>query len=181
MMGPAIKAKLADKNPNPVFDGEVEPSIPNRSENDKTVLGIDSNKNGIRDDVEIWINRTALDYNERMAMRQYARAQQERLRVCSKQSKNEISKAETNELFASYCLSAVSDYRRKKNYMSHQIWQITLSNSSRKDCPKFFDQFTYSMGGGEGDAGKLHGNCTFKIENLEEVIKKYHKLWGYVE
>jgi hypothetical protein len=74
VMGPALKVKMGDKNPNPVFDGEVEPAMPDPSENDKTLLGIDSNKNGIRDDIDIWINRTGKTYNERMALRQLAKA-----------------------------------------------------------------------------------------------------------
>jgi effector-binding domain-containing protein len=74
IMGPALKVKMGDKNPNPVFDGEVEPAMPDPSENDKTLLGIDSNKNGIRDDIDIWINRTGKTYNERMALRQLAKA-----------------------------------------------------------------------------------------------------------
>ena len=73
-----------------IFDGEVEPPMPNREENDKTCLGIDTNNNGIRDDIDIWINRTALDYNERMAMRQYARAEQEELRACCLNLRNEL-------------------------------------------------------------------------------------------
>jgi hypothetical protein len=34
------------------------PPCPDPIENDKTLLGIDSNKNGVRDDVEIWIYHT---------------------------------------------------------------------------------------------------------------------------
>jgi len=34
------------------------PPMPNEDKNNKTLLGIDSNNNGIRDDVEIWILKT---------------------------------------------------------------------------------------------------------------------------
>jgi hypothetical protein len=41
------------------FNGKLEPPAPDPIENDKTLLGIDSNDDGIRDDVERWINRKA--------------------------------------------------------------------------------------------------------------------------
>ncbi|MDR0467912.1 MAG: hypothetical protein LBG67_03585 [Campylobacteraceae bacterium] len=37
----------------------VLPPMPDKEENDKTLLGIDSNNNGIRDDVEIWIHENS--------------------------------------------------------------------------------------------------------------------------
>lgn len=68
-MKKALEAKKAHPELT-VFDGDVEPAMPDQSENDSTVYGIDSNKNGTRDDVEIWINRTYPDPNVRMAMKQ---------------------------------------------------------------------------------------------------------------
>lgn len=41
------------------FNGKLEPPAPDPIENDKTLLGIDSNNDGVRDDVERWINRKA--------------------------------------------------------------------------------------------------------------------------
>lgn len=56
-----------------VFDGIVEPSMPDSKLNDATLLGVDSNHDGIRDDVEIWINRTIEDKNLRLIFKQIAR------------------------------------------------------------------------------------------------------------
>jgi hypothetical protein len=68
-MEKAYALKLA--NPELMtFDGYDEPPIPDREENEKTLLGVDSNNNGLRDDVEIWINRTQSDPGVRNAMRQ---------------------------------------------------------------------------------------------------------------
>ena len=64
------------------FYGEEEPEIPNKEANSRTLVGLDSNNNGVRDDIDVWINRNALTQNESLAMRQYARARQEWLRVC---------------------------------------------------------------------------------------------------
>lgn len=68
-----LQKKNADKNPKPIFEGVLEPSFPDFDKNDSDFMGVDSNFDGIRDDVEIWINRTGKDFNERMAMKIYAR------------------------------------------------------------------------------------------------------------
>jgi len=56
-----------------VVDGHVLPPEPNQTINNSTLLGIDSNHNGVRDDVERWIYETydeyvpchqELDYND---------------------------------------------------------------------------------------------------------------------
>ncbi|MDD4975994.1 MAG: hypothetical protein PHY93_16675 [Bacteriovorax sp.] len=172
LMGPILKIKLADSNPNPIFDGEAEPPIPNRFENDRTILGIDSNNNGIRDDVDIWINRTALDYNERMAMRQYARAEQDELRVCSLELKDETSKVVTESMNSSYCLNSLSDHKRKvRDRTEFEVDKLTFSSKDRIDCRGFYDRNSFVAGG--GDISKPYLNCKFKIQNLESEIKAY--------
>lgn len=64
IMGPIQKLKQVEKDagkPSPIYNGFREPDFPDLKENKKTLDGIDSNKDGIRDDVEIWINRVADD------------------------------------------------------------------------------------------------------------------------
>jgi hypothetical protein len=177
-MKPALSLKQADQNPNPVFDGEVEPAFPNESENDKTILGIDSNNNGIRDDIDIWINRTAFDYNERMAMRQYARAEQDELRVCENDLRGESSKVMSNSMSAHGCLNALSDPLRTKGYSENRIESLTISNSTRRHCLGFYDHSSYVS---QAKSTEFHENCNFTIKGLESVIKSYHKYWGYSE
>jgi hypothetical protein len=60
--------------PNPVYDGVREPDFPDRSLNNSTFEGIDSNGDGVRDDVEIWINRTAEDESIRKSKKDVYRA-----------------------------------------------------------------------------------------------------------
>lgn len=63
------------KETKPVYiDGEIEPDFPDADENNATFYGMDSNKNGVRDDVEIWINRNFQTRNERMGYKQYQKA-----------------------------------------------------------------------------------------------------------
>ncbi|MCF6330792.1 MAG: hypothetical protein L3I99_04515 [Sulfurimonas sp.] len=44
-----------------VINGHTLPPVPDKILNDSTLLGIDSNDNGVRDDVEIWIYETYQD------------------------------------------------------------------------------------------------------------------------
>jgi hypothetical protein len=62
LMKPIEEIKKKEKSEgisNPVYDGITEPDFPDRDLNDSTLEGVDSNGDGVRDDVEIWINRTA--------------------------------------------------------------------------------------------------------------------------
>lgn len=53
-----------------VYDGNPEPPYPDLDEDVKTLEGIDADKDGLRDDLEIWINRISKDENERNLWRQ---------------------------------------------------------------------------------------------------------------
>jgi len=59
-----------------VIDGYTLPPVPDKALNDSTLLGIDSNDNGVRDDVEIWIYTTYKKPIERAVFMQKARAYQ---------------------------------------------------------------------------------------------------------
>jgi hypothetical protein len=64
-------------------DGYILPAMPDAKTNDKTLLGIDSNNNGIRDDVEIYIYNRFQGYTnskvEREIAKQLAKAYQQLL------------------------------------------------------------------------------------------------------
>jgi hypothetical protein len=80
LMNPIKKIKLAEKKggtSNPIYDGFVEPDFPDENENIKTLKGVDSNRDGVRDDIEIWINRTAEDLYVRSALKESYRKQME--------------------------------------------------------------------------------------------------------
>lgn len=56
-----------------IVDGKLEPAEPSEDINDSTLLGVDSNGDGVRDDVERWINRefpNETDYNYRQLSKQ---------------------------------------------------------------------------------------------------------------
>ncbi|MBC7430197.1 MAG: hypothetical protein H7336_16405 [Bacteriovorax sp.] len=78
LMNPIKKIKLAEEKagkPSLAFDGAVEPKFPDEEENNKTLEGVDSNHDGVRDDIEIWINRTAEDEYVRASLKESYRKQ----------------------------------------------------------------------------------------------------------
>jgi len=62
--------------PPTIVNEHTLPPEPNKEENDKTLLGIDTNNNGVRDDVERWIYETYDNPIERGIFMQSARAYQ---------------------------------------------------------------------------------------------------------
>lgn len=73
--------KTVDKNAYVagIVDGNPEPPYPDLSEDMKTVVGIDADNDGIRDDLEIYINRTGSTINARNLMRQRVKMSQKAL------------------------------------------------------------------------------------------------------
>ena len=74
MVDPVRIKKQEEKGKIVFYDGEQEPPWPNYLKNNTSIEGVDSNNNGVRDDVEIWINRTYNNsYNLRKATKSLAR------------------------------------------------------------------------------------------------------------
>ncbi len=69
-----------------MFSGYTLPPEPNKKENKKTLLGIDLNNNGIRDDVEIYIVKRFQDENMRNIAFDIAKSLQNILLVTDKES-----------------------------------------------------------------------------------------------
>ena len=67
-----------------VINGHTLPPMPDKTLNDSTLLGIDSNNNGVRDDVEIWIYETYTEPVEIGLFMQSARAYQKVIQDPSK-------------------------------------------------------------------------------------------------
>ncbi|MGZ3808316.1 MAG: hypothetical protein ACXVCE_09525 [Bacteriovorax sp.] len=166
--------KRRDKNPNPIYDGEVEPSIPDKSENDKTVLGIDSNHNGIRDDVDIWINRTARSSNERRAMRQFAREQQQWLKIGINPTRKEVDDVAANEDYAGGCLQFFSTIERgKNNNVDGRILELYDNTELRLTLDRN-NQFSYGGGPIRYSYNETYKYCKFPIYDLNTEIVKFN-------
>ncbi len=165
------------------------PPIPDSKKNNETLLGIDSNNNGIRDDVEIKI----LSYKPEICKYrpqlkecnlsqnpafiavafQYARAFQKILREFdgSKESAYKVDK-ETDP--ASYCYFY---FRNNYNDLRHVplmgfIEKFTYNTKTRK---KFYYKFNEQLSGGvfELPRSSTYKNyCEFNVTQIEGEIKK---------
>ena len=174
-MNEALKTK--EKYPEQkVFDGEVEPSMPNLFINSFTLMGVDSNNNGIRDDVDIWINRTGLDYNERMAMRQYAKTLTLYIESCAKNNKHEVVKYNKKEFGDSVCLDMVSDHKRKKRQFISTKLKTLIQNQEIRTCNSFYSNNSIVTSTGVIMESKEY--CEFVIHDLKKENKLYNDFYN---
>lgn len=149
------------------FHGEIEPNLPDKTINSKTILGIDTNNNNVRDDIDVWINRTAFDQNETKAMRQYAKSGQELFKLCKNQNLKDI-KVVQNKLFkAEKCLASISDYQRKESGFAKEKLKILLYNTSaRISCKDYCLKHAESQIISEDS----HFHCDFDIQYPANVV-----------
>lgn len=97
------------EDPQPKHPGEM---------GEKTLLGVDSDRDGVRDDVEIWINETYSNtpnedmYNYRMAMKQYSRSKLDVLKYNKLPAK--VINATLESLDAFDCLESIFIDKTKK-------------------------------------------------------------------
>ncbi len=151
------------------FYGEMEPVIPGKDENSKTLLGIDANNNGVRDDIDVWVNRSALTQNENLAMKQYARAKQEWLRVCDQKLVDEVIVVNKKIENATTCLAAMSDYkRRENNYAKDKLELLILNIPSRSACTTFYAENSKATPIAMGE--NVNFSCEFKVQYPENVM-----------
>ncbi len=149
------------------FYGEIEPSIPDKTINSKTILGIDTNNNGVRDDIDVWINRTAYDQNETKAMRQYAKSGQDLLKLCKEQNLKYIKSMQNKLLKAEKCLASISDYQRKELSFAKEKLKILLYNTSERiSCKEYYLKHAEA----QRISDDSHFHCDFDIQYPDNVI-----------
>lgn len=149
------------------FYGEMEPSIPGKTINSKTILGSDANNNDVRDDIDVWINRTAYDQNETKAMRQYAKSGQELLKLCKEQNLKDINIVHNELLKAERCLASLSDYQRKEPDFAKEKLKILLYNTSaRISCKEYY--LKHAEAQTINDDSRFY--CDFDIQYPDNVI-----------
>lgn len=163
-----------------IIDGEEEPPFPDESENNKTLQGVDVNKNGIRDDVDIWINFVGKDRNHRMALKQIAKKLQKIMDVGggnSKESKEQI----VQEVYDAD--SCVSFFERGDLYemtASSKVTDLLFNTNIRIDAyKKFHDRVLVYRSSKQGSFNKVeYYFCDFEVENVQKALDKNKKL-GY--
>lgn len=101
---PKVEAIHARKLDMDTILGKNLPPIPDATENNRTVLGVDANNNGIRDDVELYLHKKyATSTKIRAAQLQYAMALQ--LSLSDVASSDEMIAIAQEEGRASGCLA----------------------------------------------------------------------------
>jgi hypothetical protein len=157
LIDPIKKIKIAEKKagkPNPVYDGLVEPDFPDEDENNKTLEGVDSNHDGVRDDIEIWINRTADDQYVRAAMRDLYKREFDLYKLFSNSTVDErkANLLRVNSLRSRFCLGLVlfpyeSTYFEKKidisNVLDISLNTVIFNSSSRRNLQNRVNSFQF--------------------------------------
>ncbi|QDK43039.1 hypothetical protein DOM21_16570 [Bacteriovorax stolpii] len=163
-----------------IIDGEEEPPFPDESENNKTLQGVDVNKNGIRDDVEIWINFVGKDRNHRMALRQEAKKKQLLMNVgggLSTERRDRVAR----DVWDAYLCSTFIDWGVKyENTPRFHINSIVFNTNKRIEAYKNFHDrvLVYESNKKDGVSGKEYMLCDFEIENFEKTLLKNQSM-GY--
>jgi hypothetical protein len=184
------KLKIAEKKAgkkNPIYDGVVEPDFPDGGENDKTYEGVDSNHDGVRDDVEIWINRTADDQYIRLQLKDYYKAVLASHLILldkneSVEKKNKLYQIDSEKMYCFFVLlNPYKDlYVRKKIdvqiYYSQTLEKLIFNTRLRKELVSLYDHFPYAsfVTNGTDDfsecSGKIPGSYFKKIRD-DAILK----------
>ncbi len=155
--------KTFDTRSNPVYDGEVEPPMPNLFTITPDDVGVDLNKNGIRDDVDIWINRTGKNYNQRMSLRQYARASEKFLLNCKNKDEKNLQAVIDEWSSGKHCLWLIydPDNKLKLDELPHNSINILFGWFYSK---RYWDYLNHNSPTiGYDDDSKKHLICKFNI------------------
>ncbi|QDK42953.1 hypothetical protein DOM21_16140 [Bacteriovorax stolpii] len=138
-MSKAEKARLE------IVDGYKTPPMPDKDQNDKDALGIDSNNNGVRDDIEIWINYAGKNYNERMALRQLAADLQYEAKVFSGDINAKIVSHVVSVVYTSVlCVDHVLGFKNSKE-MIRLMRELYKNTKLRTKIFERDNEFSYAF------------------------------------
>jgi hypothetical protein len=157
-----------------IFDGEIEPPFPNETDNNKTLLGTDSNNNGVRDDLDIWINYVGLDRNHRFALRELVREEAARLKAGELNDSDIIAQSAKNFYDAQTCaLFFERDLSVEESPVANVAKLIYNSKLRLKSYETYHSRSIVFKSNNE----KLNGNngyivCKFQVENLKIYFRK---------
>lgn len=190
LMNPIKDLKISEQRSgksNPVFDGISEPNFPDLKENNKTLEGVDSNHDGVRDDIEIWINRMAEDQYVRIALKESYKKLLSSHMILMNEKASEQTKADENSGFLDYsmCL-AITLFPYDKMYLKKHIEihrkyidnlnTLSFNTPSRVKLVGIANSYQYQSLGQEHNAGDLlvcHGKISASY--LEKIMKEIQK------
>ena len=127
-----------------IFDGEKEPEkLPNIEEDKKSLYGFDLNKNNLRDDIEVYLNRNITDEKLRNMLKYYAREMIKLSKNIYQMSPTDVSIFE-KKIFLYF--SCMTDYSEKiqnhGGYKQGIEWQMFYNNQVRYNFFRSISDFT---------------------------------------
>ncbi|GHS86784.1 hypothetical protein FACS189487_01700 [Campylobacterota bacterium] len=128
-----------------VFAGYASDSIPSLDTSD-SLTGIDANANGIRDDIEAYIEKTYTDEKQRKAVMQFARSMQETLLVdmTNKEAARKIAKeVQKRDSIAMDCIFLAFDVSKGDENPSktwRKVRSMTTNTKARLKAHLAFNQ-----------------------------------------
>ena len=160
-----ILSNVLNLNITWAVNGHTLPPEPDPQVNNATLLGVDVNNNGVRDDVERWIYETYRHPIERGVFMQLSKALQYRI-----ENPKEAWKYIYIEGKASECLIYWSDVKNKVNYIdiNQRIQNIQFNTEARKESDTIYQK---TLSGGVIEDNGLNANelikqCDFSVEGL---------------
>ena len=146
--------------------------MPDRVKNNNTLLGVDSNMNGVRDDLDIIINRNFKDYNERMAAREFVRSFKNWYAICDKKSHDSMIIIPTILEIESAieCLKFINT-QTNVLLIAHLklINKILFNNTARENCFDYYKELSSKYQSNVNN----HSKCKFPIKNYESIQKNF--------
>ena len=127
-----------------------------------TIEGIDSDKDGVRDDVQKWIDLNIKDYNLNKGMKQYVKYKTQGMLVAS--DKMASRKAQNAALDAISCQITIGHDFIKIYNLAKEVKVVAINTKKRLKANGLSE---YQMSGSE----RIGGSDTFYLERCEFKIQ----------
>ena len=134
-----------------VINGHALPPMPDKTLNDATLLGIESNNNGVRDDVEIWIYQTYKDKHPIYIdiMMQQGRANKLILErpEQAREIHDEVNKAVYCEMYYTYNAKYFNEPLLVQKHITNKYFRRQIYFNTKK-CRSAYDLYNSLLSGG---------------------------------
>jgi len=153
-----------------IVNGHVLPPEPDPVENDATLLGVDSNNDGVRDDIERKVYATYPKAIQRAVMLQAFRAEQKMLADPDMVDNAKVWTRDVNKFM--YCAMYLQIYKnqdemKRKDAELTSEWQF-----NNKERVKIYMDYNKALSGGiYSIPNPLLQDCEFNVEEVLEMDK----------
>lgn len=176
------KFNIPETSGKEIFDGDPEPKRPPLEESVKGVFGVDSDDDGVRDDVEIWINRYFDDSLKRKAYKEYYRHHALKLVYTQNKEREKLEEVvDESDTFLSACILRLYDpsvgaHKKTKNQkVMHEVFVNTKTRKGSYGDFIMLNRNIVSSADWERDYEYILEKCPFKKEEREELARRFKK------